>query len=87
LFEWLKSMLEQRSIRNVEVDVNAKCPACGHRDGKLKCVIVEAKDDANRTAMIEHTCQVCDAKFYEPTIVKPENWVASEVLAAEAKEG
>jgi hypothetical protein len=87
LFEWLKRWLEERQIRDAEVDVDAKCPSCGHRDGKLKCVIVEAKDGAGRTAMIEHTCQVCSANFYEPTIVKPERWIAPDVLAGEAKEG
>lgn len=78
--EWLK----QRRIRDACIDLNAKCPACGHRNGKLKAVFVDRETKPNRTMMVEHTCQVCTAQFYEPTIVKPEKWVAAELLRDKA---
>jgi transcription elongation factor Elf1 len=81
---WLKQLVEQARIRDAEVDVNAKCPSCGHRDGKLKCTVVSS--DKGRTVMVEHTCNVCEAKFFEPTIVKPSAWVSAELLADSPQE-
>jgi hypothetical protein len=53
------------------VDVNAKCPACGHRQGNLLMKVDEKGD-----TFIQHTCAICSAEFYEPTIVKAETWRA-----------
>jgi len=59
------------------VDVNAKCPACGHRDGKIKCVTAKvAEKGGAEQPMIEHTCKVCGATFHEPTVLQPDKWLA-----------
>ena len=81
MIAWLRSIREQIQIRDAEVDINAKCPACGHRQGKLRCIIVERQEKPNKTVMVEHTCGVCDAKFFEPTVLDPEKWVNKELLA------
>lgn len=45
-------------------DKNAPCPACGHRAGTLLCVSVDGD------IFVQHTCDVCRAKFYQETMVK-----------------
>jgi hypothetical protein len=80
MITWLQEWLKQRRIRDAEIDPNSKCPGCGHRNGKLKCDLVERKEKPNTTAMIQHVCQICGATWHEPTIVKPELWVPAELL-------
>lgn len=55
------------------VDLNSKCPACGHRSGKLRLVAVLANGKPEEA--IQHTCQICGAQWHEPTVLK---WVARE---------
>lgn len=75
--QWLRHLIARlRPSWWARVDVNQKCPACGHRQGKIVCR--EAELQAGRTALIEHQCQVCGALAYEPTIVKPEQWLAGQ---------
>jgi hypothetical protein len=82
MLTWLRSLLDQWRIRNAVIDPNSKCPACGARNGKLKAVMVETQAKPNKTVMVEHKCGVCEAQWYEPTVVKPEKWVASKLLTA-----
>jgi hypothetical protein len=78
---WLRNLLDQLRIRNAEIDPNSKCPSCGWRNGSLKCVTVEQIEKPNTTVMVQHTCRICSAVWYEPTILKPEKWVPAELLA------
>lgn len=58
---------KQPSASHRVIDVNADCPGCGHRDGKIECVPrpgMEAKE-----SVIEHTCKVCGAFWYEATVI------------------
>jgi hypothetical protein len=84
MIAWLGKILEARRMYNLVVDPNSKCPACGARQGKLKCVTVDRSQKPNTTVMVQHTCGVCSALWYEPTILKPELWVDSEILRAKS---
>jgi hypothetical protein len=80
MINWLRSLYDQWRIYNAVIDPNSKCPGCGARSGKLQCMTVRTQAKPNIDVQIEHQCTVCHAKWYEPTIVKPEKWVASELL-------
>lgn len=80
MIEWLRNLLEQLRIFNAEIDPNEKCPGCGHRQGSLKCMLVKRTEKPNTTAMVQHTCSVCKAEWYEPTVMKPEKWIDPELL-------
>jgi hypothetical protein len=84
MIAWLRNLFEQWRIRNAFIDPNSKCPACGARNGKLECMTVRTLAKPNVGVMVQHQCQVCHAKWYEPTIVKAEKWVASELLQDKA---
>jgi hypothetical protein len=75
MIERIRAFLYARRIRNLVIDPHSKCPACGARNGKLKCLPCETKEKPNATMMIEHTCEVCGAQWYEPTILNSELWV------------
>ena len=47
-----------------QIDVNAPCPACGHRKGKITCV------EADGHPTIRHECDVCGARFHEQPVLK-----------------
>src|ERR1051326_447189 len=56
-------------------DKSVKCPACGHRDGKIR-LKTPLNGRTNQTSvLIEHDCQVCDARWHEPTVVSAEKWL------------
>lgn len=59
--------------RGAIVDVNLKCPGCGHRSGKLRCIVGRV-ENAEEKGFIEHTCLVCGATFYEETVVDLKLW-------------
>jgi hypothetical protein len=46
------------------VDPNAKCPCCGARDGRLRCVHL-----TDVALACQHTCNVCAARWVEPAVV------------------
>lgn len=80
MITFLRQLLDAYRIRNAVIDPNSKCPACGARNGKLECMTVRTPQKPNVGVMVQHQCAVCRAKWYEPTIVKPEKWVAAELL-------
>jgi hypothetical protein len=80
MIAWLRDLWQEWRIYGATIDPNSKCPACGHRNGKLKCVTVEKKEKPNATVMVQHECRVCHAAWYEPTVLKPEKWVPAELL-------
>lgn len=84
MIAWLKNLLEQWRIYWAEIDPNSKCPACGHRNGKLKCTTVERREKPNTSIMVQHECQICHAAWYEPTVLKPEKWAPPELLRDKA---
>ncbi len=49
------------------VDPNAKCPACGATSGKLAAV--QDGVGAKAVIVVEHTCNVCAARFFEKTVL------------------
>jgi hypothetical protein len=63
---WMVRMLvpppaNQRAIPSI--DPNAVCPACGHRQGKIRAVL------ASDRTVIQHECGVCLCKWYEKPIL------------------
>ena len=52
------------------IDPNAPCPACGHRNGKIRCVL-PSPEQPDPTIM--HQCSVCGARFFEKTVVQGDN--------------
>jgi len=59
------------------IDVNEKCPGCGHRQGRLRCVGVETlaggiRDGVPAIVQMEHICAVCEAKWYQDPVFKGE---------------
>jgi rubredoxin len=76
IFLWLKSALlallrllippPKRGQSRV-IDVNAECPACGHRQGAIKFLrVVETKP------LVRHQCAVCEFGWYEEPVQSPE---------------
>ena len=56
-----------------QLNPNAPCPACGASGGKLKTVRPGAMKTNGVTlepAMVEHTCNVCQARWFEKTLVE-----------------
>lgn len=77
MIAFFQSLLASWRIRNAEIDPNSKCPSCGARNGKLKCVEVESKE--GKTWMVQRTCQICSAQCYEPTLVDPKIWAIADL--------
>lgn len=46
-----------------QIDKNAPCPSCGHRDGTLRAV------NENGTMYVKHTCNVCLAVYKEKPVL------------------
>ena len=78
---WLADIRRVLAMRNFELEVNAKCPGCGHRNGKLRTGNVRLQGGAEKV-MVEHQCQVCGAKFYEDTLADPSKWVGKRPTVA-----
>lgn len=47
-----------------QLDINAPCPACGHRRGKLKSGQKDGK------LQVQHDCLVCGAQWWEDPVLK-----------------
>jgi hypothetical protein len=77
LVYWLLSPLvrwiNRYHARRTKIDINGKCPACGHYRGKLEMVVAGISAGAGEPH-IQHTCEVCNAKWFEATILKPSHW-------------
>jgi predicted nucleic-acid-binding Zn-ribbon protein len=86
MIDFLRDYFHRRQLEATFIDPNAQCPACGNREGKLRCVTVDAgkknETNTNKTVMIEHTCSVCGARVYEDTVVKSENIIHPAVADA-----
>lgn len=82
---WLKRFVEacrltyvewriRRIIENTVRDENAPCPACGHRDGKIRWASAMQWEDGRKGALV-HQCNTCMAAWAESPIVKASAWV------------
>lgn len=79
---WLVRFFTPLSAIDVaRIDINAPCPCCGHRSGKLKCalgplppgVAAGARDagmSVPQAVLCEHTCNVCGARWAEKPVAK-----------------
>ena len=73
---WLILPLSPKDV--ARIDPNAKCPVCGAKRGKLRAMVVQAKNAPDGRVMCEHTCLVDGARWYEspvfqatPSTVRP----------------
>jgi hypothetical protein len=56
------------------VNVNAKCPACGNWQGKLKMVKGLADQNLGERPYVQHTCTICEATWLEECVAKSDRW-------------
>jgi hypothetical protein len=72
---WMEDEAKRRNAEAACVDINQKCPGCGHRSGKLLCVDGQSEaENPKRMKIIQHQCQVCGALWFEPCVVQPAAW-------------
>jgi len=80
----LKWFLKLPAAREVAVvNPNDPCPACGHREGTIRCV------HRGTQVLVQHTCGMCGARYHELPIVKLETdrvWAAVPRTEIELKE-
>lgn len=70
LFWALRWFIPRPPVPDPIVDRNEKCPACGYREGKLKCVrVATEKQHVTGDVLVEHTCCVCSANWFSPTVL------------------
>lgn len=53
------------NLIDVTIDVNAKCPCCGHRSGKLTSVLLP-----DGKIYVQHHCNIDGSNWYEDPLVK-----------------
>lgn len=67
-----------------QIDLNSKCPACGHRGCTLRYIApqpITTDPDKGKTAtkiedaMVQRTCTTCGAMAYEKPVLPPEKWI------------
>lgn len=56
------------------VDPNAKCPACGNKDGSLKMTMGLQDGKQGERPWIKHICKICSAEWMEETVVAIDSW-------------
>ncbi len=80
---WYFLALARYQMHGPTINPNSTCPGCGGNSGKLKLVTTSPHGQAvtKPDPMIEHTCNICGATWYEkPVIVamgKAEKWIGS----------
>jgi hypothetical protein len=62
----------------LRIDVHAYCPACGHRKGKIKVVLLAKPDSGGSKLAILHTCAVDGYQWLEPTVSIVEQHIMGE---------
>lgn len=64
--KWLFVPPQARDV--ARIDPNAHCPGCNATSGTIRCVH-RRKKDQQLAVLIEHTCSVCGARFFEDPVV------------------
>jgi hypothetical protein len=54
-------------LRNTRIDINAQCPSCGHRCGRIEF--------DQQQKVIAHHCMICRAEWGEPTVLDTDQWL------------
>jgi hypothetical protein len=63
------------------VNLNAKCPACGHFGCKASFIpaavfeVGEKREERTAKPMVARTCNTCGAIAYEDCVLPPEKWI------------
>ncbi len=71
LAAWLRivcTWLAQAVRPHERLDPNARCPACGARNGALRVAVAKLRGNGAEQKVILHTCLVCNAEFAEPPL-------------------
>ena len=74
-FAFLRWLFVAPNPRDVaHIDPDAKCPACGGKDGKLETVIVGPQSSGEKNSppakiQVRHTCNICGAIWGEKPIL------------------
>lgn len=55
------------NIRRQKIEINAACPACGHRSGDIMW--------SQEYKRVMHFCKVCKAAWGEDPVVKADDWM------------
>lgn len=64
------------------LDVDARCPGCGARKGRLRCVLMNKPGPVAENAIpqtriqIRHTCLICGCRWHEDPIAKVNHGLA-----------
>lgn len=64
------------------IDLNSKCPACGHRGCTLMFLapgsiqVGEKGHEVTTEPMVKRQCTTCQANSYEKTVLAPSKWIA-----------
>lgn len=73
---------DRKTPRHPFIDLDAKCPACGHYGCELEFVppgqvIADDGKGSTRTdeARVRRKCKTCGASAYEKTVLPPEKWI------------
>jgi hypothetical protein len=96
IFHWLKQFLRTLArliipptpLALARIEVNARCPVCAYRRGRLRTVEVDASktDKPLNATLCQHTCLVCGARWFEPPIVKVDPGFVAPAIARNALE-
>lgn len=72
LILWFNRRRTAKAIAKASVDINAKCPGCGHREGSIKWEPGKVRQENGNEEVvytIKHTCKICGAYWYENTLI------------------
>ena len=52
----------------LRIDVNAYCPNCGHRQGKIQAIALSRPDEQGSKVANQHTCAICSYRWVEASV-------------------
>jgi hypothetical protein len=85
LVAFLQDLKRRRDERAAVVPLDRKCPCCGHvkaEGHRLRACMVQTSNQA-AAPFVEHTCAVCGAPWYEPSVLAGEKWLEPKVSRLE----
>lgn len=89
LFRWLaRLVIPPTPMALARIELNARCPVCAHRGGRLRAVELDASktDKPLSVTLCQHTCLVCGARWFEKPIVKVDPGFVAPAIARDAFE-